>query len=165
MGKRRVAWAACHRWQEAVAQGKYWTSRYLIPAYTAFAFIILNTDWLYYTDSETMIQQSIIHVMYHYHRSEMVNYWHWCASVSVTVWMVESEFCCAAAKDCSSTATFNGVCHCVEKSQPSAFILENVDSMDTSSGEEDDREWLCYSSAAEESLRLVLNRVKIQNSK
>ncbi|CAL1145414.1 unnamed protein product [Cladocopium goreaui] len=42
--------------------------------------------------------------------------------------------------DCSSTATFNGVCHCVEKTQPSAFILENVDSMDTSSGEEDDRE-------------------------
>jgi len=34
-------------------------------------------------------------------------------------------------EDCSSVNTFDGVCDEITKQRPAAFILENVDSMDT----------------------------------
>ena len=44
-------------------------------------------------------------------------------------------------QDCSSTATFKGVCACISRSKPHAFILENVDTIDTATGEEDEKEY------------------------
>ena len=45
---------------------------------------------------------------------------------------------CFSTEDCSSTSTFNGVGHILEVSRPHVAILENVDSMDTPTGEVDD---------------------------
>ena len=42
------------------------------------------------------------------------------------------------AEDCSSVATFKGVCHIIRETRPLAFILENVDSLETSGNNPDD---------------------------
>lgn len=64
---------------------------------------------------------------------------------------------CFWTEDCSSTSTFKGVCHILEESHPHVVILENVDSIDTPTGELDDdqehlirtREWSCTGCVSE----------------
>ena len=49
----------------------------------------------------------------------------------------------AHLKECSSVATFKGVCHILTVCAPHVFILENVDSLDSGSGAgEDSKELL-----------------------
>ena len=48
--------------------------------------------------------------------------------------------CLLCAKDCSSVATFKGVCHILEVCRPLCFLLENVDSLESV---DDDKESSC----------------------
>ena len=46
------------------------------------------------------------------------------------------------AEDCSSVATFKGVCHVLKETRPLTFILENVDSLEVGNNGEEEKEQL-----------------------
>ena len=48
--------------------------------------------------------------------------------------------CHSCLEECSSTSTFKGVCHILTTVQPDLLLLENVDSIDSPSGEDEVRE-------------------------
>ena len=63
--------------------------------------------------------------------------WLWSWSIHLVNTLAEV---CLHSEECSSTLTFAGVRVVLEQSKPHVVLLENVDSIDTHTGEEEDKE-------------------------